>query len=309
MFTPNQVQELKRVMDKYTVTFIAHHIGKQILSEDEIKLLVSTGFPLKDIVDSTSNIEQAFKFGLLSDALGHEVAKKMNYAQFLTYMTSGKFIPLNPRENAAIHILRMQTAASVRHQAANMKSDLEQSLVAIEKGKQPIHSKKVLTLAEQVILDRKGVTELRSLLGKETQQWDRNMGRMAHYVLHDAFNQGRVSNIERKGGESKIYFDVFEGSCKYCIQLYLTGGAGSEPKAFTIDELRANGSNVGRKAIEWKATIGPVHPNCRCTANEVPVGYEWNQASRAFDKPVEFERKVQRRSKVKITVNGKTTEI
>lgn len=266
-------------MDKYTVTFIAHHIGKQVLSEDEIKLLVATGFPLKDIVDSTSNIEQAFKFGLLSDALGNEVAKRMNYAQFLNYMTSGKFIPLNPAENAALHILRLQTAAAMRHQAANMKSDLEQSLVAIEKGKQAIHSQGVLKLADQVIRDRKGVTELRSLLGKQTGQWDRNMGRMAHYVLHSAFNQGRIANIERKAGQSKIYFDVFEGSCKYCIQLYLTGGPGSEPKVFTIDELKANGSNVGRKAADWKATIDPIHPNCRCTANEAPVGYEWNQAT------------------------------
>lgn len=307
MFSPDQIQELMSVMDRYTTTFIAKHVGYGTLSNDEIANLVMMGMDPKQIKDSASNVTQAFKFGLLSDAIGNQAAKGMNYSAFKKFLASGRSIPLNAKENAALNALKMQTALSVRKHAEDMKKDVQQDLVEIQRGRAAIHSKKVLSVAEEVIRDRQGVAQLRSKLGKRTGQWDRNMGRMAAYVLHDAFNEGRVSSIERKG--SKVYFDVFDGACKHCVRLYLTGGIGSEPRVFSIDELRANGSNVGLKTIEWKATIGPIHPHCRCTANEVPDGYEWDPSTRSFTKPIEFKRKVERKSKVTVTVGGKQTVI
>ena len=307
LLNPSQISDLMKVMDRYTIAFIAHHIGTSMLSTDEISTLIAAGFNPADISDATSNVVQAFKFGLLSDAIGNSVAQKMNYDQFRSYVSSGRFIPLNARESATLEAIKMQMAAGIKIQSENMKSDLKTDLVHIEKGRAAIHSPEVLSAAEEVIRDRKSVAQLRGMLGKRTGQWDRNLARMADYVLHDAFNSGRVASIERKG--TKVYFDVFYGACKNCVRLYLTGGVGSEPRIFTIEELRANGSNVGRKVNEWKATIGPIHPHCRCTANEVPEGYEWDESTQSFSKPKEFERKVQRRSRVTVTVNGNKTEI
>lgn len=295
------------VMDRYTITFIAKHVGPSTLSNDEIAKLTMMGMDPKQIKDAASNVTQAFKFGLLSDAIGNQAAKGMNYSAFKTFLASGRSIPLNPKENAALNALKMQTALGVRKHAEDMKRDVQHDLVEIQRGKAAIHSKKVLTAAAETIRDRGSVAQLRSKLGKRTGQWDRNLGKMASYVLHDAFNEGRVSSIERKG--EKVYFDVFDGACKNCVRLYLTGGVGSEPRVFDVDELRANGSNVGLKVHEWKATIGPIHPHCRCTANSVPEGYGWDPSTRAFTKPTEFKRKVERKSKVTVTVGGKKTVI
>ena len=129
---------------------------------------------------------------------------------------------------------------------------------------------------------------------------------MADYVFHEAFNTGRVASIKRKN--SQVYFDVFPGSCTKCIQLYLTAGVGSAPKVFEIETLMNNGSNVGLKKEDWKPTVGPIHPHCRCTANEVPEGYVWDEQTQSFTQPKQ-ERKVQRASKVTVTVNNKKTVI
>lgn len=37
------------------------------------------------------------------------------------------------------------------------------------------------------------------------------------------------------------------------------------PRIYPLSELIKNGSNQGRPRSAWKITIGPTHPNCRCT--------------------------------------------
>lgn len=306
IFTPDQIQELKAVMDRYAITFIAHNIGTSVLSDVDKLILQSAGFSLKDIDESSSNVIQAFKFGLLSDALGNDVAKRMTYDKFKDHLSSGRFIPLNPYEKSAIEFLQFQAAAAMKLQVSNMKKDLDDTLVHVEKGKQAIHSKVVTDAAKKVIEERKSVQQLKSIIGHKTQQWDRNLGKMADYVLHEAFNNGRLASVRRK--DSKVYFDVYPGACKHCVRLYLTGGVGSQPRVFTPEQLIANGTNIGKKVDEWKATVSGIHPHCRCTINEVPQGYVWNEETKSFDKP-KLERKVERKSKVKVTVGDKVTEI
>jgi hypothetical protein len=273
--TPNQIEKLKEVMDRYTITFLAHNVGKEVLSDDDLKRLKSWGFSMKDIKDSSSSVTQAFKFGMLSDFLGDQVVKHMTFDQLLSHIETGKAVKLNQNEQAMLDVLKLQTAAAVRHQANNMKNDLDTSLVTIQKNQAAIHSPKVLNLADQVIRDRKGVAQLKSLLGEHTKQWDRNIGRMAGYVLHSAFNQGRASMFERKDLDTKVYFDVYPGACNHCIRVYLTAGIMSPPKIFTVRELRLNGSNVGRKVEDWKATLDPVHPNCYDDKTEVLTDQGW----------------------------------
>lgn len=37
------------------------------------------------------------------------------------------------------------------------------------------------------------------------------------------------------------------------------------PRIYRLSELISNGTNLGKPKSEWKAVIGPTHPNCRCT--------------------------------------------
>lgn len=101
---------------------------------------------------------------------------------------------------------------------------------------------------------------------------------------------------------------IWSGNCRHCISLYLTGGIGSRPRIFTVAELLANGTNIGRKSKDWKPVLGTVHPFCRCDLRFIPPGYEWDEDSKKFA-PKPPENRVQRKSKVKITVGDLNFEV
>lgn len=49
--------------------------------------------------------------------------------------------------------------------------------------------------------------------------------------------------------------------------------------------------------------------NCRCDLRYIPEGYVWDEESQSFVPPKNYERKVERKSKVKITVGDKVFEV
>lgn len=116
--------------------------------------------------------------------------------------------------------------------------------------------------------------------------------------------------IERSHGtEAKVYKTVYELACRHCIRLYLTNGIGSQPILFTVAELVANGSNIGRKVADWKAVVESTHPFCRCNLSYVMDGYKWNKEKKDFVPSSDWKRKVERKSKVKINWGDKIIEV
>ena len=305
--SPNQIAELLQIVNVYSTTFLANAVGTDILTDADKVVLRNAGFSTADINNATTNAAQAFKFGMISMALGDNASSTMTYAQFKKHLSSGRFFPLSKIEQSALQRIKYQIANETRRLTGNMQRDIERKMVVIDQGR-AVHSETVLNAAQRAIKDRQSVAQLAGELGKLTEQWNRDMGRIADYVLHEAFNEGRVSQIAR--GSGKVYFDVYPGACKHCIRLYLSAGVGSEPIIFSVADIRMNGSNAGRKQNEWKATIGPVHPWCRCTATEVPNGMIWDPVTRSFTKPdPNWQRRVQRRSRVNVTIDGETTEL
>ena len=77
-----------------------------------------------------------------------------------------------------------------------------------------------------------------------------------------------------------------------------------------MSELIANGTNIGRKSKDWKPVLTNIHPFCRCLLRYVSDGYEWDDKTQSFEpKKVEDKDRVQRKSKVKITVGTKYFEV
>jgi len=54
-----------------------------------------------------------------------------------------------------------------------------------------------------------------------------------------------------------VYKQTESDACEYCKKLY-------DGKTYTYGELKANGTNKGRKPYQWKAVLGITHPNCNC---------------------------------------------
>jgi hypothetical protein len=144
-------------------------------------------------------------------------------------------------------------------------------------------------------------------LGHKTNDWQRDWGRIVETEMHTAQEEGRADDIQRNSTREDplVFKHVLPTACRHCIKAYLTNGIGSKPKIFKLSELRANGDNIGKKQQDWKPTLGSLHPFDRCTLDEVPEDYEWDKEKKMFEPPKEFKRKIERKSKVVITIGGK----
>jgi len=108
-------------------------------------------------------------------------------------------------------------------------------------------------------------------LMRRTDDWEHNWERIARTELQGAYNEGRIMGaIEAYGSAAQIARVTETNACRYCLAL-LRDEKGN-PRVFTIQELLANGTNVGKPRSSWSASTWPIHPNCRCDTVVVPPG-------------------------------------
>jgi hypothetical protein len=117
----------------------------------------------------------------------------------------------------------------------------------------------------------KDADRLASRMGERTGKWAHDWKRIAETELQGVHNEGRVRDaIEFYGSETQIARLTETGACEHCLRLFR--GPDGKPKVFPVDELIANGTNVGKKKRDYLPTIWPVHPRCRCDTIAVPPG-------------------------------------
>lgn len=80
-----------------------------------------------------------------------------------------------------------------------------------------------------------------------------------------------VSPYSNDKENTKVFKRPNPDACKHCKRLYLERD-GMTPKIFTLAELMANGTNIGKKVAEWKPTLGIIHAHCQCQLNVMPEG-------------------------------------
>ena len=118
--------------------------------------------------------------------------------------------------------------------------------------------------------------ELASDLGNATGDWARDWLRIARTELQGAYNDGVVIRAVRiHGDRAQIARIPHDDACIHCQRLFLEDNGA--PRVFNAEDLMQNGTNVGRKAADWKATVWPVHPHCRCDTQVVPPGFVFNE--------------------------------
>lgn len=116
---------------------------------------------------------------------------------------------------------------------------------------------------------------LASELGNRTQDWARNWRRIAATELQGAHNDAvAISTVRLDGPEGRIARVPESTACEACRAMFLR--ADGRPRVFTVEELVANGANVGKKREEWKPTLWPLHPHCLCSTQRVPRGFDFN---------------------------------
>jgi hypothetical protein len=299
IFTPDQINELLKVLERMHLTFTAEHVGVDVLSEDDKQKLRGYGIDVAQF-SGVGKIEHSYKFGMLAEALGSDQTKNMSYAAFKKFLASGKFFPLTIAEQAALDQLKYQAFSEITGLGNRIGKDFRNVFVEVDKKQRIRYEKLIRSTSEEALAKRWTAKQLATELGQRSGDWARDFDRMADYIMHDAFDRGKAQVILKKeGSDAKVWKKVYHGACKHCQALWLTAGIGSKPLIYKLSTLISNGSNVGAKTNDWKPTLGPTHPWCRCELHDVPAGFEWDAETQDFTKPIRDTKGVKRKSKPK----------
>jgi len=295
IFNPNQIQELIDTVNFHTTLFIADNVSPEMLNNVDETLLKKHGVDIKKYKGELTPVDYAFRFGILSQVLGYKQTKGLSFREAKKFIHSGHFLPLTSYEKSVLDSIKHQSLRDIKNLGSQMTNEIVGLAAPTAWQRREKYEKLIRTEAMEAVKKRETVKDLVSRLGNKTGEWNRNFGRIADYIMHTAFDEGRAAEIIKKEGPLAIvYKDVYPGACKYCIKFYTTKGIGTEPKKFKLQELIDNGSNIGRKVDEWLPVIGSVHPFCRDTLNLWPKDYEWDNKTGGFTKFKEYRGKTEK---------------
>lgn len=276
IFTPQQIQELLELIEYHYVYFGTQFLGKDPLTPEDKKLLKKYGVDVNKL-DEKSYIEQAYKFGVLSRAIGAQETKKLKYNDFKKWIRSGGYIPLTSQEKLSIQFLKQRSFQHLKKLGQIIGSDIQQILSDQENKRRQKVEKIVKKELKEGVENRKSFQEIMLNLGHKTSDWMRDWGRIVETECNTAYQEGRADDIQRHSSSSdpNVFKHVYPGACRHCIQSYLTNGIGSQPVIYKLSQLRGNGTNIGRKQQDWKPVVESHHPWCYDKETEVLTNQGW----------------------------------
>lgn len=265
VFSEEQIREILRLVDFTNTAFVAGNISTTILSESDKQILSDFGIDISKLKTDYTPYEQLYYFGRLASILGPLNAQKVTFSDLKKYLQRGQFIPLSDSERDALTYLENKSYSYIKGLGEDIKASIVSKIEDENLAKRSYYEKVIGDSLKRAVIERDSVKSVVSEIGLKTGDWERDLGRIAETELQNAYEYGKGASFYDKYGNKRVYYkEVYPGACKHCIRLYLTNGIGSEPKLFTYQELLDNGTNIGRKVDSWKATLGTVHPFCRC---------------------------------------------
>jgi len=306
LLSPTQIQDLLQIIDTNQSIFIGKQLGIEFLSEYDKAILKQKGIDIDTLYDpSEDSIYSSFHLGLLAQALEDTIAlNKLSYFELKDYIKGGQYIPLSQRDRETINAVKSQTLSDIRKNNGMIFQDINGILRNTVISQEEFIKEEII----EGIKTKRTVAKIASELHHKTGDWGRNFEHIVEYQNTTAMMQGRASMIEQTYGEdAEVYKLVFASACNICLKLYTTEGYRSEPIIFKLSELKANGSNIGRKSKDWKATIDSTHPYCRCLLRFKRKGYLWNEKTQDFDitPAVPIPILKQPRKKIRAKISGK----
>lgn len=282
--SPQQLENIIQEVQRNHILYTAIYAGVDVLTQNEKDILEKYGFKMQGL----SLIENQFRFGMLATAikeqLNNSYAKNLTYNEFKRFMGQTGGFPLAEKDLQALSYSKTIAYSDIKGLGNKIATQIQNIAIGADMyGFTEIESdykqredyeKLIRNGTIKTLALKETVQYLASELGTNSMDWARDFDRIANTTLQNAYQAGRSIEYDRLFGDNdsvKYYKDVYNGACKHCIKLYTESGLGSKPKLFTMQELRANGTNYGKKPNEWKPIVGATHPFCRCELLSINV--------------------------------------
>lgn len=275
IFTPEEIQRLFDIIDYRLARIVADVLGGDALKPEDKELLKRNGYDWAKELKKIPPYYQSFLFGRLSGVLTPAQLRSVDYRDFLLFVERNQFKALSTREKAVYNAAATRTYSYIKTMGQRMR-DILSNAISQEDVKLLIEQQRQLelgTIKKEItegVLKRRSVQSIISNIGRSLNDWNRDWGRIVETEMQGIYQIGIAETIMSEHGlDALVYKEVFPGACKHCLRLYTTNGSGSKPRLFKLVDLIANGDNIGRKAKDWKPTLGPVHPFCYDDQTEV----------------------------------------
>lgn len=277
--TPAQVKEIARIIRDHHTAFIAS-MAPDTVSEAKIQELIDRGVLPPG---SMSLIKDSYLYGQFVSTIrameDRDELKKLTYQSFKKRVQR-RPIPLTQHEKAAIEWAEHSAAVHVTGLGNRIADDFSTIAIEADRKLRKEYERTIRDTVKEGIERRKTWRKVASDLGHATGDWARDFGRIAATEMQRAHQEGFAQGLRKREGDDDVIMVAKipnPDACKHCNRLHLTNGPGSAPRVFKLSELEENGSNVGRKAAEWKPVVGTVHPWCACELVHVPPGWGFEQ--------------------------------
>lgn len=286
LFTGDEIQQILERVSFEILMFGAQNIGVDVLSEDERQVLRDHGIDIDELSEGFTPLEQSFLFGRLTQLIGEDNTNKIDYSDFNQYIFGSQFIPLSDFEKETLYIAKKRSYSHLTTLEQGVRKDIEGIILEDAAKRRSSYEDIVSGKISQTYFQRESIKKIVSDIGNKTGDWQRDLGRIADTEMNNLFQEGiAVGIIKEHGADANVYKDVYPGACRHCIRLYLKRGVGSEPIVFKLRDLIANGTNIGLKVADWKATVGSTHPWCRCLLRFLREGLKWSREKKRFVEP------------------------
>lgn len=278
LLTPAQVREVAKLIRDYHTALVLSLGMDDHVDPEEVRRLVKGGILPPKAADI---VEDAYLFGQLVASvreLGEKAdLKKMTYQEFKAAIKA-RPVGLTTEQKRAIDWAKHSAATHIKGLGNRVSDDWSKVAVEADADLRREYEGVIRDTLESNIERQQTVRKLASDLGHATEDWSRDLGRIAATEKQQAFQEGFASKlIQSEGDSSGIYVAKIPkpDACPDCVRLHLMEGLGSRPRIFKLSELQQNGTNRGVKRANWRAVVGTVHPWCACELIHVPNGWRF----------------------------------
>lgn len=275
MLTKAQLKKIEQIIRKRVLSFKYEALGERALTSEEIEQLKRLGL-LRESVRNFSG--DAFVLGKIASRIDRTLSRSVTYDQVLKMASR---LPMTTVEKKALEYVKDHAGEYITKLADDMVREVrgESARTALAEVQNQVAS---------AVEKRETISQLKTRLFNSFDDKHRDWTRVASTEMQSAIQHGIYQDIQENfGPDQLVYKRPAPDACKHCVRLHLEDD-GVTPRIFKLSDLEQ--SNIGKKASDWDATIGPVHPYCQCQLHVVPEGHTFVKRKVATA-PIVFEDK------------------
>lgn len=257
------LEKIKKIIENNYRGLLISITGPSVLSEEELLVLKRAGY---DVKDKDSLLSLIYYNNVIND-----LSSQMGPISILEMQKQQQAKPSDAMHRAVEEHLNENFAQVVE----KLKSDVQAKTEGLIRDYNITHRNKVVQNKDRPkeidkLVKQSSVGGLKEVLRDSLEGSEKDFERLAITETSNALGMGSVDRIvaqnkDKKHSEIYVYRIPVNDAllCKFCRKFYLDGD--ESPAVYRLSQILNNGSNYGKKSIDWKAVSGATHPNERCS--------------------------------------------